>query len=497
MISQKPLEAPSPSVSDPPQPADAAALPVAPPVVSLARPHGGRELTLMGLAWPIFVEQGLRILISTVDTLMVSHISDGAVAALSVASQVVILAIILFNFIGVGSSVVITHHLGAGDIAGAARISRAAVGVNTWVGLVVSATVAAFAEPILHLMQLPPSLLPHARPFLVLMGGTLFLEAQNTAMAATLRAHGRTRPVMLTTGLQNVINLLGNCLLLFGLFGLPRLGVPGVALSGIVSRLVCFTLLRGLLRSATGVRLRPRDYFALPLEPMRRILRIGLPAVGENLSYWLALMLVTSFASRMGETHIAAFAYSRQVSLWVILFIGSVGLATEILVGHRIGAGDFERARRELIVSLRKGFALALMAGSLVAAIAPYALAPFTNDAAVLAAAVTLQRVDILVNLGRVFNVVIVYGLRATGDSRFPLLIGLGSMWGVWVPLAWLFGVHLGVGLPGLYIGMIVDEWLRGLLNLGRWRRGGWIAQAELSRAHVGAAANEEAQRPQ
>src|SRR6185295_3517364 len=74
-----------------------------------------KKLTLWSLTWPLFVEQGLRISIGTVDTLMVSHVSDNAVAALGEAWQVVILSLILFNFIGIGSSVVITHHLGAGD----------------------------------------------------------------------------------------------------------------------------------------------------------------------------------------------------------------------------------------------------------------------------------------------------------------------------------------------------------------------------------------------
>src|SRR5271165_6862738 len=67
--------------------------------------------TLLSLAWPIFIEQGLRVLIGTVDTLMVSHIGDDAVAGLSVANQVVMLFVISFAFIGIGSSVVITHHL--------------------------------------------------------------------------------------------------------------------------------------------------------------------------------------------------------------------------------------------------------------------------------------------------------------------------------------------------------------------------------------------------
>ena len=454
----------------------------------MAPPPTTRKLTLAALAWPIFIEQGLRILIGTVDTFMVSHISDGAVAALGVAHQVVVVALILFNFIGIGSSVVITHHVGAGDRRGADRIARGAIGVNSWIGLAVSVAVAAGAEPILRAMQLPESLLPYALPFLTLMGGTLFLEAQNTAMAATLRAHAHTRPVMLVTGLQNVVNVLCNAVLLFGLFGSPELGVPGVAVSGVISRLVCFVLLRRLVLQKTGVRLLPADYFRLRLDTLRRVLGIGLPAAGENLSYWLALVVVTSFASRMGETSLAAWTYSRQITIWVILFAISIGLGTEILVGQLVGAGEIERARQELIVSMRKGFFLAALVSGAVAVAAPYLVGFFTVDPAVIAATVTLQHLGVLLETGRVFNVVAVNGLRATGDARFPLLMGACSVWGMWIPLAWLLGSKLGMGLPGLYLAMICDEWLRGLLNFARWKRGGWIKYAEQSRAQVAAA---------
>lgn len=446
-------------------------------------------MTLGALAWPIFVEHALRILIGTVDTLMVSHVSDGAVAALAVATQVVVVAIILFNFIGIGSSVVITHHLGAGDGAGADRITRAAVGVNTWVGLLVSVSVALFADSVLGLMQLPQALHAYARPFLVLMGGTLFLEAQNIAVAAALRAHGHTRAVMLTIGLQNVINAAGNALLLFGLFGLPKLGVPGVAVAGIVSRLVCFVILRSLLPRATGVRLATRDYFALPLDLVRRILRIGLPAAGENLSYVLALMTITSFASRMGETSLAAFAYSRTLTFWVMLGGIAIALGNEIIVGYFIGAGEVDRARRELLKNLKLGFGLAIFVSAIVALASPQLFPFFTPDPAVIAGAVTLQRLGMLLEPGRVLNMVGVNGLRATGDARFPLLMGVCVMWGITVPLAWLLGVRLHLGVFGLGLAMVADEWVRGIFNITRWMRGGWIANAERSRAHVTAAA--------
>src|SRR5579871_1935139 len=192
--------------------------------------------SLLALAWPIFIEQGLRVMIGTVDTLMVSHIGDDAVAGLSVANQIVMLFIITFAFIGIGSSVVITHHLGAGDRQGADKISATAISVNFWIGFAASVLISLFSTPMLQLMQVPTGPLVYATPFLALMGGTLFIESLNVAMAATLRAHTYTRDAMLVALGQNILNVVGNCLLLFGLCGFPRVGVVGVAISSVFSR---------------------------------------------------------------------------------------------------------------------------------------------------------------------------------------------------------------------------------------------------------------------
>jgi putative MATE family efflux protein len=444
-----------------------------------------KKLTLFALAWPIFVEQGLHVLVGTVDTLMVSHVSDDAVAALGQGSQVVFLAIVLFSFLGIGAGVVITHHLGAGDRSGADRIATAAVAVNTWLGLVVSLLVFAFAEPMLRLMQLPGRLMPLALQFLPLMGGTLFLEAQNIAMGAVLRAHGHTRDPMWVTAAQNVLNALGNCLLLFGLLGAPRLGVTGVAVSGVVSRLVAWGALWVLVRRRTGVRTRLRDYVVFPVREVRRILHIGLPAAGENLCWSLAFVVVTTFVARMGPTALAVQSYVMQVSMWVILFGISVGFATEIRVGHLVGAGLFDEAYHGLLRSLRTGFALVCCGIIPLAALAPHILGRFSHDAAVVAGGAILLRMGLVLEPGRVCNIVVISALRATGDARFPLYMGLASMWGVWVPLAWLLGLKLGLGLPGVWIAMTADEWFRAAMMCSRWKRRRWVKYAKQSRAHT------------
>ncbi|MFY9924038.1 MAG: MATE family efflux transporter [Opitutaceae bacterium] len=449
-------------------------------------PTPAPKVSLIGIAWPIFVEQTLRILIGVVDTFMVSHVSDGAVAALGVANQVIILFLLAFNFIGIGTSVVVTHHLGARDRAGADSIATNAIAVNTWLGAAFSAAVYFLALPMLGIMQLPPNLMEYALPFLTLMGGTLFMESMNISIAAVLRAHHHTRDAMLVVVGQNILNVIGNSITLFGLLGCPPLGVLGVALSGIISRTVACVALWILLDYRIHLRLRALDFVSISWGKVRRILHIGLPAAGEQLCYWTAFMLVTTFIARMGSRSLAIQSYTLQIQRFAMLFSFAIGLGTEIIIGHLVGAGRFEEAYHRLLSSLRTGLMIVTGVIIAIAASGPFLLRSFTHDAAIISGGVLLLRIAILLEPGRVFNVIVISSLRATGDVGFPIQMAVLSMWCVWVPLAWLLGLKLGLGLAGIWISMLTDEWLRGLLMYRRWKSRKWMRHAERSRAHVG-----------
>ncbi|MBA3849550.1 MAG: MATE family efflux transporter [Opitutus sp.] len=449
------------------------------------KPNDTKAPTLLAIAWPIFIEQALRILIGVVDTLMVSHVSDGAVAALGVANQFVVLALICFNFIGIGASVVITHHVGGGDPRGAEKIVTTAIAVNTWIGLVVSLVAFTCATPLLRLMQLPEELMLHARPFLTLMGGTLFMEAMNTALGASLRAHGHTRDAMVVTAGQNIVNVAVSCVLLFGLFGAPKMGVTGVALASVFSRVLASIALWALLDRRLKLMLRARDFVDVRLDRVRRILHIGLPAAGEHMSYWVSLMVITSFVAHLGADSLAALTYTRQVTLLVILFTVALGLGTEIYIGRMIGAGDFESAYREVLRSVKLGFAIAGGLSVLVAVFAAQLLDLFSHKPEIIAAGALLLRMAVVYEPGRVLNIVVINALRATGDARFPVTIAAFSQWLVSVPLCWLVGVKLGWGLTGIWTVMLLEEWARGLIVYVRWKRRSWLPHAQRSRDAV------------
>ena len=192
---------------------------------------------------------------------------------------------------------------------------------------------------------------------------------------------------------------------------------------------------------------------------MRRILNIGLPAAGENISYWIAFMVVTTFIARMGAAQLATQTYTMNINRWVILLSVSIGLGTEILIGHLIGAGLFEAAYRELLRSLRIAFCCAFGGMAVLGLLAPWLLGVFTSTPAIIASGTVLIRMGLLLEPGRVFNVVVINALRATGDARFPVIVGAICMWGIWVPFAWFLGLKLGLGLVGIWISLICDEW--------------------------------------
>ena len=440
---------------------------------------------LLPLAWPIFVEQLLHMSTGVVDTFMVSHISDGAVAALGSANQIIILFVVLFGVVGIGTSVVITHHLGGGDRAGADRIAATAIGVNTWFGLIASVLVLVLAKPMLDIVQLSPALQAYALPFLSIMGATLFLEAMIQSISAVLRAHGYTRDAMVVAIGQNILNVIGNSILLFGLWGAPKMGVEGVALSTVLSRVVACAVMWALLSYRIHLRVRLADFFEFPKERLSRILHIGLPAAAEQTSWFLAFMTVTAFTARMGDQSLATQSYAMQL-VWVIVLCSvAIGLATEIIIGHLVGAGEFDAAYEQLLRSLRVGLVISLAVATLVALLSPWLLGIFTKDPVIIATGVMLMRIGILLEPGRVFNLVVINALRATGDARYPVLMGVFSMWGVLVLGSWFFGTYLGLGLLGVWIAMTADEWLRGLMMYRRWKQRKWLKYAERTRAKV------------
>ena len=446
----------------------------------------GQPRSLFQLTWPLFIDIAFHFLTGALNTFMVGRVSYQSVAALAVGNQILDLCITLFNFIGIGSSVVIAQYLGAGDKKMARRVVHTAIGFNLLVGVITMLVVLFGADGLLHLMNMPENLMRDGHTYLTVIGFCLVPEAAVLCMAAALRAHGHTREAMYVTLIANIVTFTGNALLLFGYFGLPKLGVAGVAWSTVFGRFVALALLVWLLQKRTGIRLVPAQLFQWPREVLGKIMHIGLPAAGENLSWMLQFMVITSFVALMGDKALATQSFFFQICLFILLFGLSIGLGTEILIGHLVGAGKFETAYRQLLHSLKLGLLvtavvvvpMAFGGGHLV-------MSWFSDDPDIVAMATQLFFISLILEPGRTFNIVVINSLRATGDARFPLMMALISMWGLAIPLGWYLGLHLGWGLIGIWLALAADEWTRGLAMYWRWKSRRWEKKVLIQPAAV------------
>jgi putative MATE family efflux protein len=433
-----------------------------------------RSQSLFQITWPLFIDLALHFLTAALNTFMISHVSYQAVAALSVGNQIFDVSITLFNFVGIGSSVVITQYLGAGQRDVARKVVQQAVGFNALIGLAVALGVLFGSTYILQLMNMPDHLQAMGLTYLQIIALCLLPEAISLCLAASLRAYGYTREAMYVTVIVNLVTLLGNALLLYGWFGLPQMSVAGVAFSTVVGRLVGVVLLLWLIRQRLGLRLHWMDCCRFSSDIIRKIMKIGLPAAGENLSWMLQMMVITSFVALLGDKMLATQSYFFQISLFVMLFGIAIGLGTEIMIGHLVGAGELDQAYHRLLRSLKIGLIVTVLSVFVVVLSGPHLMGLFTSDAIILATAGHLFMLSLILEPGRTFNIIVISSLRATGDARFPFRMALLSMWGIAIPVAYLCGIHWGWGLVGVWCGFVVDEWVRGLTMFWRWRSRRW-----------------------
>ncbi|SDD05860.1 putative efflux protein, MATE family [Paenibacillus sp. UNCCL117] len=434
----------------------------------------GKKLTLAALTWPIFVEMLLSMLMGNADTLMLSHYSDGAVAAVGVANQVLFLVNLMFGVVAAGTSVVISQYLGSGRNQEAGLIGLTAMALNLAFGLLLAALLLASGAHVFRLMGIPAELTDSAWTYLKLVGGFCFLEAVRLTLATILRSYGYTSNTMYVAVGMNLLHLIGNYLFLYGPFGLPVLGIEGIALSTNVSRLIGIGILLLLLYRKVKYRFVSEGWWSAQKNYVKQLLRIGVPTAGESFFSTLAQMAITSFVAIAGADALTAKIYAQNIGMFNMLFTLSMAIGTEILLGRMVGAGRFDEAYARGMRSVRLAVIVTVGAAAVMAAGSRPLLGLFTDNASILSLGFQVLLLGILLEPGRAVNLVLINALRAAGDAKVPMYLGVGSMWLICIPLAYILGVYGKLGLLGVVIAFVVDEWTRGALFYWRWRTRAW-----------------------
>ena len=352
-------------------------------------------------------------------------------------------------------------------------------------GLTVSALLFFFAEDLLQLMGLRPALMGDGVIYLRLTGALSFFQALSLTFSASLRSADKVMWPMAVTGIVNVLNILGNYALIFGHWGFPQMGVEGAAIATAVSRAVSMVLL-AIVHFRVHIRRFPLKYFRpMPWQELRNLLKIGIPAMSENFSYSLSQVVITYFINQISNEALAARTYCYNVIMFVYLFCVSITQGGDILVGHLVGQWR-HRAAYVLGNYFFRWAMIITISGSILLAIAgPSILHLFTDNMEIIQMGIWVLVVDVFLEIGRTSNIFAGSTLRATGDTVYPFVVGVIFQWSIAVGLSYVMGIPLGFGLVGMWVGFALDENIRGIILLRRWRSGKWRIKGFVSKAAV------------
>lgn len=436
------------------------------------------KTSMFVLAGPIFAELLLNILLSNVDTVMLSNYSQNAVGAVGNANQTMFLFILLFNVIAGATGVVVAQFLGAKRTENMNSIYSLAVIFNLILGALVSSVALFAADDLMGMLKVHELQMADAVKYMKIVGGFLFLQAGYNVMVQILRCHGYTRVGMYISLAVNGINIVGNWMFLYGPLKYLNLGVAGVAISTVTARVIALTVALIIFYRLKIGKISFKALNPFPTEILIKMLQIGVPSAGENMAYSFYQLVLLSFINPMGANAANAKVFVNTLMSFSVVFANAMAQATQIVTGHLVGAGREDAADKRVMKTLWTSLPVAVGIAIINVLICPVTLKLFNCDAETLVLVRQVLMVGVVIEIGRTLNLVLISSMKAAGDVLFPVVVGLIVMWGVGISVGYSCGNLLHLGVAGVFMGTAADECLRGIIALIRWKKGYWKGKA-------------------
>ena len=434
-----------------------------------------KKMKLFNLAWPIFIETALFMLVGFIDVFVLSKYNDLAASAVNTANQAVSIVTIVFTVISGASAVIISQCLGAKNKKGASRVAALSLTFNMAFGLIISAVLFFFNTPILKFIGADGTILDYSSQYLAIVGGTLFFQAVLSATSVIIRNHGMTQVSMYVTVGMNIVNTVLDVIFVLGLFGMPRLGVLGVAIATSFSRFIgtivlLIVLFKKIEKPSIFKLLKP-----FPWGDVKNIVKIGVPSALETFLYNLSQLVITSIVLKcMTEIDLITKTYVQNITMFFYIFAVSIGQASQILIGHLVGAKKFDEAYRQGFRGYRNALIVTFILSATGALLGQYIMGIFTTNQTIIMLGANVLLIDIILEFGRTTNLVVIACLRGAGDVIFPTGCAIFSMWVISTLGAYILAVALGFGIYGLWIAFAADECFRGIMMIFRWKSRKW-----------------------
>ena len=428
------------------------------------------------LVTPIVVQNLLSAAVSSADVIMLNYVGQSAISAVSLAAQYTNILFMFYYGLGTGATMLCAQYYGKGDY----EPIRVVQGMAMKISMVASIlfALAAFFKPELMMIVFTKdqALIALGAAYLRYMSVTYLCWSISEIYLAVLRSIEKVKISMILNVMAFSLNIILNAVFIFGLFGAPKMGVAGVALATMISRIIqligCFAVSLG----QKEIKLKFQYMLKKNKLLMQDFIRLSLPALGNDIIWGLAFSMYSVIMGHLGSDVVAANSLVTVVRNFSSTLCCGIGSGGTILLGNIIGKNQMEEAKEYASKILRLAILTGIFGGAVILLISPVVL----EFASVTETARGYLKYMLLINsyyiVGGAVNATLIAGVfRAGGDSRFGFICDTIDMWVYAVPLGFIAAFVLKLPVMAVYFLLCTDEFVKWPWVFKHYRSMKWL----------------------
>ena len=429
---------------------------------------------LARLIIPLVIEQLLAVSVGFVDTLMISTVGESAISGVALVDNINRLVIQILAAFATGGVVVVSQYLGSGDRKECKVCTGQLISLMEFSTIILAVLLIIYPRQLLGIIfgRVEQDVMDSAVTYLVVTGFSYPFLAIYNAGAAIFRSSGNSSVSMRISIVMNIANVILNALFVFGL----KLEVLGVGLATLISRILAALIMIVIFKSDSN-ELKPDSMLAFVPQKKYfiKILRIGIPSGIENGMFQIGKLMVVGMVATLGTSAIAANSVAYQVIDFPNLPATSIGIALITIVGQCMGAGNIPEAKKQVKRLMKYAFISDWISKGLLFIFAPQIVSLFSLSTETANSAVLVLRAFFLAAiLVWPLSFTLPNALRAAGDVKFTMTVSILSMWLFRIVASYFFVFYLHLGLMGVWLGMFIDWYVRGISYLTRYLSNKW-----------------------
>lgn len=434
-----------------------------------------KKLLLLGL--PILFQNLIASSLNYLDVIMVGQLGEVQVAAVGIANQIYFIFIMIVFGISSGSAIFAAQYWGQKDIASIRSVLGIGYVCSTVIVGIFTLGTLLFTEFLIGLFSKDPEVIRLGSRYLWIVGISYPFTMVTVLLGTVLRSTEEVVIPMISNILGLAINTVFNFLLIFGYLGFPAMGVDGAAIATLSARVLGMVFMIAMVygkkhAAAAGIK----ELLSFTRQDFMNYLKAALPVVIQNLAWSAGSSMYTLVYGRMGTSSVAAVNVVGSVERFSIMFFSAIGHAARTMIGNRIGAGEYDLARRfgRYFLMLGIGASLVFMAGIIPVRSILVGIYNLSPESIVFAEALML--VMALGLIAKAGNIMLMMGtLQSGGDTLFCMLVDTVGVWGIGVPLAFIgaFVFHWPVYAVAALV--LTEEIVKMIAGSIRFLSGKWI----------------------